>query len=156
MKTAIFGGIFTLLVSFSAAAEDLIDKAEQFVMALEQEDLKTVSEMVADDIMFEDPTWGVKYAGKDAVLKVYKNYTGGARNLRKLRTEAYESAHTVFLNYSYYAEMNVAPKGEPENYVPLMGRGGRLVSFDKNGKVVRHTDFADYGVVAKAMEDAKK
>lgn len=156
MKTAILGGIATLLISFSATAENLVEKAEQFLQALEQDDLNTVGAMLADNIMFEDPTWGVKHEGKAGVLKVYENYSGGARNLRKFRTDGYESAGTVFLNYIYHVEMNIARQGEPENFVPIMGRGGRLVSFDSEGKVVRHTDFADYGAVGKAIEQAGK
>ncbi|NVJ99334.1 MAG: nuclear transport factor 2 family protein [Alphaproteobacteria bacterium] len=156
MKTAFFGVCASLILSVSAAAESLIDKAETFFLALEQEDIKTVETMIADDIMFEDPTWGTKVEGKAGVLKVYENYTGGARNMRKVRTEAYESAGTVFLNYIYHVEMNVAAKGKPANFIPVMGRGGRLVTFNKDGKVARHTDFADYGAVAEAMKAASQ
>ncbi|WP_286829403.1 MULTISPECIES: nuclear transport factor 2 family protein [Kordiimonas] len=156
MKTAFFGIVAAILVSFSASAEGLIEKAEKFVDALEQEDLKTVEPMMAEAFIFEDPTWGAAHEGKANVLKIYQNYTGGARNLQKIKTQAYESAGTVVFVYVYYAEMNLAGRGKEPRYHPVMGYGGRIIQFDKAGLVKRHIDFADYASVAKIAASLKE
>lgn len=155
MKTAFFGVVVATLLSFSASAESLLEKAERFVDALEQEDLATVEPMMAEAFIFEDPTWGVAHEGKANVLKVYQNYTGGARNLQKIKTQAYESAGAVVFIYVYYIEMNLAGPGETPRYHPVMGYGGRIVQFDKAGLIKRHIDFADYASVAKIAAGLK-
>lgn len=137
--------------SMSAQANDLITKATMFLEALERGDLKTAETFIGADMVFEDPTFNTKHEGRAEVMEVYKNYTGGTRGIRKLLLNGYESANTVVLNYAFYVEMNVAPRGEEASYVPVMGRGSRLIDI-QDGKIVRHMDFADYGAVQKAME----
>lgn len=146
--------LFTAMIflgSVSAFAENNIDRAIRFVDALEVSDMKTVESFMADDFVFEDPTFGVRHEGHDNVLELYKGYIGDARNMHKYLLESYESTNTVVLRYSYYIEMNVAAKGKPKDYLPVMALGSRVFDFNREGQIVRHIDVADYGAVQKAI-----
>ncbi len=149
-KLFLFAAVL-LLRSVSVSAENNIDRAVRFVDALEVSDMETVESLMADEFVFEDPTFGTKHEGRDNVLKLYKGYIGDARNMHKYLLEGYESANTVVLRYSYYVEMNVAAKDKPKDYLPIMGTGMRVIDFNKDSEIVRHIDVADYGVIQKAM-----
>ena len=137
----------------NAAEESQIELAQRFIKALETGDLATAEQMIGQQVTFEDPTFGVSHSGRDQVLEVYENYTGGARVIHKHLLSAYESSNTVVLNYIFYVEMNVAPSGTPENYMSLMAEGARVIRF-KGGKVVHHMDLANYTAVNDAIEQA--
>lgn len=143
------------LMSTTAQANERIETALHFLKALEASDMATVEQLVHDDITFQDLTWdGTLHAGRENVLKVYRGYTGGAHNILGHVLNAFESNHTVVLDYVIYAQMDVARDTKPEDRVPMIGRAVRVIGF-KDGKIVRHMDMADYDKVKAAMAAAQ-
>ena len=139
--------------AISANANDRIETAQRFLKALETGDMATVTSLMHEDITFEDPTFNDRlHTGKDSLLTIYAGYTGGVHNLKGHMTQAFESNGTVILDYIYYVEMDLTQGGAPEDRVPVMGRGLRVIGF-KDGKIVRHIDLADYGQVNAAIAE---
>lgn len=128
---------------FAQQSNNRIETAEAFLTALEQGRPELVSDLMHDEIWFEDPTWGAERRGKDAVLQAYQGYTGGAHDLLRHLVKGYESNGTVVLEYVFYVRMDVRGDGKPEGFVPMMGSGIRVIGF-RDGKIVRHTDLSDY------------
>lgn len=139
---------------FAQESKNHIETAEAFLTALEQGRPELVSDLIHDEIWFEDPTWGAERRGKDAVLQAYQGYTGGAHDLLRHLVKAYESNGTVVLEYVFYVRMDVLGDGNPEGFVPMMGSGTRVIGF-KDGKIVRHTDLSDYTRLKAKIAEAR-
>ena len=144
------------LGSVSASATSYIETAKSFIDALDSGHPAEIADLLADDMVFEDPTWGASQSGKATVLKAYTGYTGpNMHNLHKYVTDAFESNGVVVLTYVVHADMDLTPGAAPEDRVGLMGRIIRVVCFNKDGKIMRHTDLADYGQVQRDIAAAK-
>lgn len=150
MKKLIIATALILASASQVWATDNIEAAKTFIKALQNQDLETVEAMVADNIAFEDPTWGASYKGRQNVMQVYKVYTGGVGNIKGYVMDAFESNNTVVLNYMVYANIKLKTGG----LMPIMGQSIRIVGF-KDGKVVRHTDLADYSRMMRLQAEAE-
>ena len=143
------------IFSLPTAASDNLETAKQFLTALEQQQLDVAEALIHDDIVFEDPTFGVERRGKEQVLTTYQNYTGGIRQLTKHLLYGYESNDVVVLSYVFHAYVDVLRRGTDDGYAPIMGEGLRVIRF-KDGKVVRHTDLSDYVRIQRDIDEAAK
>lgn len=155
MKKLIMTAAITLWATTSVFAADNINTAQRFLAALEANDAAAASAYVHKDIIFEDPTWGVKHEGSDAVLKVYEGYTGSVNDLHSYVASAYESNNTVVLNLVMYGKVDVLGDGNAETYAPIMSEVTRIIEF-KEGKIIRHIDLADYNELKALMIAAAK
>lgn len=154
MKSLLIATATIFLGSLSASAENIRATAERFLAAVQTGDLKVVEQMVAEDIYFEDPTFSdagpVK--GKEAVMNVYRNYTGGIRNIHSMIMDGFTSGNTAVLTYMFYTEANLAEPDKPQHFAPIMARLTRIVEV-KGGKVTRHTDLANYDAMWSAIAE---
>lgn len=155
MKSLLTTCILALTFTAPGLANDTIERAQKFLAALESGDLETVQSMAHPDIVFEDPTFGVEFAGRDVVLDVYRDYTGGSQDLRKHLVKGFETNDVVVLDYIFYVNF-VGPDGDgDQTLTPVMGPGLRVIRF-KDGLVIRHTDLADYSEVERQRAAAAK
>ncbi|MBL4790594.1 MAG: nuclear transport factor 2 family protein [Kordiimonadaceae bacterium] len=146
-----------LFTSAPIFATDNIDTAKRFIRALEAGDMAIVAGLIGKDGTFEDPTFGASHKGRDTLLRIYEGYRGGGttHDLFGYVTNAYESSETVVLTYMVYAAVDLVAGGKAADRLPLMGQIIRVIGF-KDGKIIRHTDLANYSRILATIAAARK
>ena len=139
--------------SVSASATSYIETAKSFIDALNQERAADIADLLADDIVFEDPTWGAHETGKANVLKVYAGLMTGAWDVNTLVLDAFESSGVVVLTYVIGASMDLVENATPDQRAQFMGKMVRVIRF-KDGKIIQHTDMMDAEKLIREMQAA--
>ena len=120
---------------------------------LNHQRLDAARALMADTIVFEDPTWGsTPTTTADALIKAY-SATAGFSNFLFDERLAFSSNGTVVIHYVVSFDYLPADSSL-ESPVPVLGDLVRMATV-KDGKVVRHLDLAPYGELHNAVKRAQ-
>lgn len=143
-----------LLLAVPASANE-IEAAKRYINALESGSAEEVHPLMADDIIFEDLTWGAVARGKDEVAKVYAAYTGNIHNVRNKIKNAYAFRGTVVVHSTVSGDVALVSDATPEQRTEVAIDVVRMITLE-NGKITRHIDVGDYQSMMDQVGAAKK
>ncbi len=146
------------LLASSALAEPADDAAalqlaRGYFQHLDHQQFVEARGLMADSIVFEDPTWGgTAVTDPDEVIKLYSN-TAGFTNVLLDERMAFVSNGTAVIHY--VASLDYLPtEDSPINApVPVIADLVRVATVE-NGKIVRHIDLAAYSRLQEALARA--
>lgn len=151
----IFWLFTTLFLVATPATASEIEVAKRYIQALENGSADEIDHLVADNIVYEDVTWGVTVEGKAAVSEVYKTYTVGSHIIDHEVERAYVFRGTVVIRSLVRGSVALVPGSNSDQRITVAIEVVRVITL-KDGKVVRHIDLADYQSMNDQTEIARK
>lgn len=155
---ALFAAILSMLTVPQVLAEPgddaaALQLARSYFQHLDHERFDAARELMADSIVFEDPTWGgTPITDPDEVIELYSNSAGFTNVVLDERMAFVSNGSAVF---HYVASLDILPTADSavKTPVPAMTDLVRMATV-KDGKIVRHIDLAAYTKLREALARA--
>ena len=146
------------LLAPSALAEPADDEAalqlaRGYFQHLDHQQFAEARGLMADSIVFEDPTWGgAAVTDPDEVIELYSN-TAGFTNVVLDERMAFVSNGTAVIHYVASLDYLPTEDSPVDAPVPVIADLVRVATVE-NGKIVRHIDLAAYSRLREAIARA--
>ena len=146
--------LLTLLLGINIQASENLNTAKKFFDEIHQGKADKIKHLLADNIIVEDPTWGTSKTKIENALKIYESLNSGAYQTIWRTIESYEANNVVVSIFMVSTIIDPILDAKIEDRVHIMGTMISVLHF-KDGKIIKHTDYGDYGQM-KAVELKRK
>lgn len=152
----ILGSVPAALADSAESADDAttIEIARRYFEHLDNQRLGAARALMADAIVFEDPTWGAaSVTDPDQVIEAY-SATAGFSNILLDERLAFASRGTAVFEYVVSLSFTPPDDSPVKGPVPVLANLVRFATVE-NGRIVRHVDLASYSALQAAVRRAE-
>ena len=156
---AILAGILQAFLAgqaYGGPADDkaALELARSYFQHLDHQRLDAARALMADSVVFEDPTWGAPpITDPEEVIEAYSN-TAGFSNLVFDERFAFVFNETAVFHYVVSLDFTPPDESPVDHPVPVVADLVRMATV-KDGKIVRHVDLAAYQRLGDAVAQAE-
>ena len=138
---------------WKVTAEADIALARKYSKMMSNNQVKQAMKLVADNVIFADYTWGddSEIVGKDKLYQAYSSGSNGLHNVLVDERLMFAGRGTVVFHYIFSADSDLGENTKPASRLHGMMDMVQVLTI-KNGKIVRHLDFADYDRVMPMLQ----